>query len=200
MAIYTTLFTATDPEITEFFPEWRHPLPAPRQETRKNPFTTKEVTVTIWDPGPPTSASEIASVYDVRGRSILPPAMPPDGEFKDYQISLERNCPPLLRTLPHIAMKGISHSELQSLGTLLVGDAVPPARFVDCREDEGCIGAIQAHAIPLLANGSEQELRDYSKKWQARLEKHGGEDLHWVLSRVKALAQDAISRQANLFS
>jgi hypothetical protein len=126
--------------------------------------------------------------------------MPPDGELKDYQISLEKNCPPLLRTLPHIAMKSISHSELQSLGAALVGDAVPPARFVDCREDEGCIGAIQAQAIPLLANASDQELGDYAAKWQARLQTNDKADWLWVLLRIRALARDAIAREANLFS
>lgn len=162
MAIYTTLFTATDSELTELFPGWRLPLPAPapRQETRKNPFAgqAEDITIVTWDPGSPVPRGELPSLYEGIDRPLLPPVLPPDGEFLDYQQWLEDCCPTVLRTLPHVAMKGITHYELQELGAVLVGDNVPPGRFVDCPEDEGFIGAIQAQAIPLLAKASRKQL------------------------------------------
>ncbi len=204
MAIYTTLFTATDSELTELFPGWRLPLPAPapRQETRKNPFAgqAEDITIVTWDPGSPVPRGELPSLYEGIDRPLLPPVLPPDGEFLDYQQWLEDCCPTVLRTLPHVAMKGITHYELQELGAVLVGDNVPPGRFVDCPEDEGFIGAIQAQAIPLLAKASRKQLQRYSAKWCARLEEGEGDALVWVLLRLRALARDAVTRQANLFS
>ena len=39
MAIYTTLFTATDSELTEFFPGWQLPLSTPQTVTGIDPFS-----------------------------------------------------------------------------------------------------------------------------------------------------------------
>ena len=198
MAIYTTLFTATDAELTEFFPGWQVPLSAPQKVMGINPFNGQELAVSSWCPKSTIPNDEQPTPYVNRGRQILPPALPIDGDWQEYQRWWEENAPPLLRTLPHVALKGITEFELQELGVSLVGDQVPPARFVLCRD--GAIGAIQASAIPLLASASEQQLRDYSAKWHDRLQEGDPGHLQWVLLRIRALAADAVSREANLFS
>lgn len=203
MAFYTTLFTATDSELTELFPGWRSPLATPREVKRKNPFTGNEMTVTTWDPGESLVAISLGSIHDARDRPFLPPLVPPDGEFRDYQKWLEENCPPLLRTLPHVATKGISEFELQQLGGALIGDDAPAARFVDCCEGQGTIGALQAAAIPLLAEATDERLNDYAAQWCERLEMNGMEgrdEMLWAIQRVAALARDARQRSATVFS
>ena len=201
MAIYTTLFTATDSELSALFGGWRQPLPAPRQYAHQLKFgPKKEIVVTTWDPGSRTPLAALPSLSDKHGRNILPPIMPPDGQFADYQRWLEEICAPLLRTLPHLAIKGITHFELQELGAVLVGDGVSAARFADCRENEGCVGSIQEGALPLLASATDEELRKFSARWCERLKEGRAEDSHWVLLRLRLLAKDAVSRNANLFS
>jgi len=201
MALYTTLFTATDTELADLFGGWRSPLPAPRKEVRQIPFgPQREITVTTWDPEHKMHLDTIPSLFETNGRALLPPVVPFDGMLAAFQHRLEDACPSLLRTLPHAAIKGITHYELQLLGAVLIGDAVPPARFVDCREDEGCIGSIQAGAVPILANASDGQLRDYALVWNQRLEQNNVDNLQWVLLRLRALAHDGVSRQANVFS
>ena len=200
MAVFTTLFTARDSELTSFFPGWRKPLASPRKESRKNPLNGNVIGVTTWDPGTAQSEDQAVSLFDSRDRRILAPAVLPDGDSRDYQQSLEENCPVLLRTVPHVAMKGITHFELQELGAIVIGDVVPPARFAECRGDEGCIGALQAQAIPLLAIATDKNLNKFAVAWCERLEEGEVSDVRWALDRLVALARDAQVRDANVFS
>lgn len=170
------------------------PLVQPRREMRRNPFTGQEAAVTIWDPGP---SGACGTLYAARGRLALPPVMPPED---DYQLQLEEAAPALLRTFPHAALKGISEVELRQLGAALAGDALPPARFVDCDEDEGSIGAIQAAAISILAEASDPKLHEYAAIWRARLIEVEPAGLEWALQRIRALARDAVARSGSLFS
>jgi hypothetical protein len=198
MGWYTTLFTATDSELSMFFPGWRFPLAARTSLAAKNPFTGEDMTVYNWDPGRTNTPEEMPAINDAYQRPFVPPIMPPDGEYQNYQQSMEENAPALLRTLPHVAVKNFSSFELEQLGEVILGKDVPPARFVDCAD--GYIGAMQAEAIPHLASASEQQLREYALKTCEGNEFDRVDGQMWVLQRVRALAQDAVSRNANVFS
>jgi hypothetical protein len=198
MAIYTTLFVASDATLTALFPGWRAARAVPAKVTRKNPFTGDVITVEDWDPGPPAELPLGLTLFDSRGREAIPPVLPPDDE---YQSLLENGSPILLRTVPHSAMKGISEVELSALAEAMVGRSEPPARFVDCPEDEGFIGALPTGAIKPLATLDDDQLEQVATRWQDALQDGGDcEDLEWALRRIRALAAEALGSGGHVFS
>ncbi len=156
MASFTTLFVASDATLTVLFPGWRAARAAPAKVARKNPFTGDVTKVDDWDPGPPAELPLGFTLFDSRRREVIAPVLPPDDE---YQSLLEDGSPILLRTVPHSAMKGISEVELSALAESMVGRSEPPARFVDCPEGEGFIGALPTRAIVPLATLDDDQMQ-----------------------------------------
>ncbi len=198
MAVYTTLFVASDAELSELFPGWRAPKARPARVKRKNPFTGENATVELWDPGRKAKAALGPTLFETHGRKLVDPVLPPED---DYQSLLEDNAPALLRTLPHSAMKGVTEVELIALAEALGAGPSPPARFVDCPEDEGLIAALPAAAVGPLAALADRQLRKAAKAWQKALGPAGGSGgLEWALRRLRPLAAAAVTRDGHLFS
>jgi hypothetical protein len=198
VAVYTTLFTATDSELTERFPGWLMPLATPRVRTAQNPFTGEALNITTWLPDVAIAAVGGPSIRSTTGRPVLVPLVPVETE---YERILEENCPVFLRTLPHIAMKGITEVELQGLSDILVSEVKPPARFVWCSNDEGPVVSLPSEAVPALAKLAEDEISGVSFRWSEEL---GGalsvDGAFYALTRLRVLARDAAERHANVFS
>jgi hypothetical protein len=198
MAIYTTLFVATDAELTDFFPGWRVPRKKPVLEERTNPFTGELVRCVTWDPGRKPDSASGSSLFSRHRRKTIPPVLPPED---DYQRGLEENAPALLRTFPHVAMKGITGFELLMLAQSLLNEELPPARFVDCREDEGMVEALPAAAAQPLASLADDRLAEVVSGWGAGLYDGGeGGGLLWALLRIRALAKEAVRRKGQVYS
>ena len=203
MAIYSTLFVATDADLDKFFPGWRAPLPRPVRAETRNPFTGEPLVYEQWDPGFQGKAPRRPSLLERHGRKVLEPLVAPEGEDEDYQVWLEDGAPELLRTFPHVAAKGVTGVELSAVAEVLVGRTVPPARFVDCPDGEGSAAALAAEAVPLLAGLGDKQLRPTAKKWRTAL---GDEfapavaDLEDYLRTFRALAAEAAARGGHVFT
>ncbi len=198
MAIYTTLFVASDATLTALFPGWRAARAAQAKVARKNPFTGDVINVEEWDPGPLAELPPGLTLFESRGREAIAPVLPPDDE---YQSLREDGSPILLRTVPHSAMKGISEVELSVLAESMAGRWETPARFVDWPEGEGFIGALPAGAIEPLATLDDDQLEQVATRWQDALDDGSDcEDLERALRRIRALAAEALSSGAHVFS
>jgi hypothetical protein len=198
MAIYTTLFVATDAELTVLFPGWRAPRKKPVVAERTNPFTGEPVRCLTWDPGRKPESGSGPSLFVRHRQKAVPPVLAPED---DYQSWLEASAPALLRTLPHSAMKGVTGFDLLMLAQSLLNQELPPARFVDCRQDEGMVETLPAAAVQPLANLAEDRLAEVAAGWGAKLDVGAGAgELLWALLRIRALAKDAVLRKGQVYS
>lgn len=211
----TTLFVVTDAELTEFFPGWRLPLAAPVRVTARHPFTGEPMSYDQWDPGRDPSILSGPTLFEQQGRAILSPVVPPDDAYPNW---LEKDAPPLLRTFPHCAMKGITMAQLTGLAELLLGHLEPPARFADCQEDDGLIeGALPAVAVRAFSRASDSQLATLALELQnlglwenldsqvRKVRKNLGLKVNASsrerdLRRVRVLAAEAVRVDGHLFS
>jgi hypothetical protein len=217
-----TLFVAADPDLDACFPGWRLPLPEPRSVEQVNPFTKELVTFKTWDPGRAPGAGAPRSIRSARRRKSLAPILPPEGDGARWLE--EEDTPALLRTLPHFAMWAVSIWPLRELLATLdlpaappcvygsafdVPGCAPPARIVDCPEEEGTIDALpEGVAGPLAAlddRGAKRCLAAWQKaldirgKSVKRIEEEFAEGSTWALRRIRALAAEADRRGGNIF-
>jgi hypothetical protein len=219
LEIRLTLFVATDADLDACLPGWRLPLAEPRLVEQINPFTRESMTLRTWDPGRPPKAGPPRSIRDGRRRKAVPPILPPEGD--EARWLEEKDTPALLRTLPHFAMWGVSYPPLRELLAVLELPAAPPtpylpgpegsppARFIDCPEDEGTIECLSSGAIGPLARLDDRAARACLKAWQKvlgirgkavkRIELEFAEGSAWSLHRIRAMAADADRRGGNLF-
>ncbi len=219
LEIRLTLFAATDADLDSCFPGWRLPLPEPRVVEQINPFTREPMIFRTWDLGRPPEAGPPRTIRVAYRRRAIMPILPPEGDEAHWLE--EKDTPALLRTLPHFAMWGVSlRTKSELLGVLdlpaspflrlFIGpQGSPPARFVDCPEDEGAIECL-AEAVPgPLARLDDRTARTCLAAWQKalgikgkavkRIETEFAEGSAWALRRIRALAVEADRRGGNLF-
>jgi hypothetical protein len=192
MAVYTTLFTVSDADLATFFPGWRKPK---RRPGKAKGWGLGEE----WDPGRDPGISPASSLLKSQGRKPLPPITPPED---DYPKWLDKAAPALLRTFPHLAIKTIASAELLLLGKAVLGKNAPPARFVDCAEEEGFIGpALPTASLKRIAALPESEILGLAQARKAEIaegDNVGG--LEWTLRRIRLLAIDAAGLERHLFA
>jgi hypothetical protein len=202
MATYATLCVISDAELTQFFPGWRYPLASQIERQGRNPFTGETLTFKVWDSGRTESADSPKSLANSYGRPTIPPVFLPDD---DYSMLLESNAPPLLRTFPHFAMKGITGLELATLSEARLGRELPPARFVALADEEGALDAMSSEGVETLANARDDQLNDVAEKWQSASDGDYSifpsiDEAQWALARVAALARIAKQSSAYLYT
>ncbi len=216
-----TLFSATDADLNACFPGWRLPLPETRTVEEINPFTQTPVTFHTWDPGRAPEADPPGSIKVARRRKMVEPVLPPEGEQACWLE--EEDTPTLLRTFPHFAMWGVSVRPLYELLNVLglhglppsryfaaqFKGSPPPARFIDCLEDEGTIESFPGDVIGPLANLDDRNAKQCLAAWQKALgikgkavkliEAEFAEGSAWALRRIRALAAEASRSGGHLF-
>jgi hypothetical protein len=196
LATRTTLFVATDDDLRRLFPGWRYPSKGPLSRDALNPFTRTPMMVTSWDPRPPDMPiSARPSLYEPGERDTIPPVFLPE---TDHEHRLEEDAPIQLRALPHAVVMGIAVDELEALADVL-GVTPRPARFADCAEAEGVIGALPELALMPLARLAAHEVLPLAQSWGYEL--HEDEEiLAAALERLRRLAREALARGGNLFT
>jgi hypothetical protein len=104
MAVYTTFFIADPAKISDAFPGWKLPLPAPVRREIRNIFTKQimiiETTAPEWredEQAPPTPEYRVVSIQ---------------GRYEDY---LEDRLESSIQEKPHWAAKGLYDLQLNPL-------------------------------------------------------------------------------------
>ena len=217
--VYSTLFVATDEDLSRLFWRWRRPLPTRVQRTVKHPISGAPMIVRTWDPGPSQSDFVTdpppSSIFE-KDMSVLPPVITPDD---DDQQSLESDAPQRLRALKHAAMISFRCNDLDALALILTGRdlkrfargdfddrELPPARIVEIPQEDGLISALPEVALePLSALRDDEFVSVACKLDEILVEVNGIEEYAdldaagWVLRRLRALAQSARASSGNLF-
>ena len=116
--------------------------------------------------------------------------------------------PALLATFPHAAIVGSWGTFVHLLRVLGLPES-PPARFLDCPEDEGLFDALAEAAIGPLASLGDREAKKALPAWQKVLEIRGpwakqvegesSEGSLWAVRRIRALAAEAERRGGHFF-
>ena len=204
--VYYTLFVATDADLDACFPGWRRPLAEPRLAEHFNPFTREMSTYPTLDPGRTPEAGPPGSLGSKRRRKAVAPILPPENDSDRWHE--KKKVPVLLATFPHAAMAGSWGTFVHLLRALGLPES-PPARFVDCPEDEGIIEALPEAAIGPLGSLGDREATKAPPAWQKALEIKGpwakeiedesSEGSAWALRRIRALAADADRRGGHVF-
>jgi hypothetical protein len=189
MAIFVTLFSATEEDLDRLFPGWSAPPEAPQWVTLQDPSTGEEKKVRRWIPSELVpEQSDLPLCHDVA--PVQPPVLSPES---DYERHMEERAPPLLRALPHACLKNLSGEHLDALASIVAGRSVQcmPARVtpdgfaVECLDPGATVGlaSMQEHALPGIAQRWSCDARGFE----------GPADALWVLRRLHALARQTPS-------
>jgi len=186
MAIFVTLFSATDQQLDAIFPGWPLPPQNPSMIPVDDPFTGAEVLVKRWIPENPELYEDLEPPRFLTNAHPLPPILPPES---DYERHMEERAPPVLLALPHATLKNLGARHLEAIASILLGSEVqaPPARVtpegfsVDCLPDS---------AVSILASATHAQLEPLARRWaeDVNLGFEGPNDALWVLRRLHALS------------
>jgi hypothetical protein len=195
MAIYTTIFAATEADLRELFPGWSSPLAEPLLEQQINPFTKQPMMVKSWVPRASTDpgrAVDLSQLYE-SAAPILAPVVPPEGEFSGYAITLEERAPRALRALPHASFKNVLGTHLLAIACAVgVESDGQPARV---GPDGTQLDCLPRAAVSALAGLAEGELPNLAERLvdEGFDDVGGADDVLRILRAVHALAIIALS-------
>ena len=155
MAVYTTFFLARPEELSNGFPGWKLPLPAPVRREFRDWFTKQTVTVETREPEWPEEEQQ-NEMPQYRAVAI-------QGRYENY---LEDRLPLFVQQQHHWAAKGLTDIEVQPL-LRAVGVATelespmyaPPSSGAVLRE-------FPAEFIPKL---SESDRASVARQWAAEM-------------------------------
>lgn len=201
MALFVTLFTATDQQLDAIFPGWPLPPQSPSMVPVEDPFTGAEVLVKRWIPDNPERFENLEPPRFLTGDHPLPPILPPESEYEQH---MEERAPPVLLTLPHATLKNLGARHLEAIASILLGKPAQasPARVTP----EGfAVDCLPERAVLVLASIADAQLPDLAGQWAADLNLgfEGPHDALWVLRRLHALSRlccDGESRRLCLWT
>jgi hypothetical protein len=187
MAIYGTIFAATEKEFLAFAPSWGRPRKVPKMVAATNPFTGEPIQGRLWIPDGMTPDPGVDYTDELRReRDVIPPVRPPEGEFIDYQEYLEDRTPAGLRSVPHAAVKGIM--TLEGLCAALGAAWIDGLGFISPNGD--WVEELPPSAVERLASVVDTDLSAIAAIWASSDELHKGmeqDSAEWLLKRFCAL-------------
>ena len=189
MGSNSTLFAATEEELFVLLPDWLVPRDKPIEKKRLNRFTPRAMLRPSWVPDEGTAATVPPAAAKKQLGPIIPSVIPPEGEFADYEASLEERAPKRLRTVPHACLRNVSGDHLASLATLL---RIPPdPRPVRVLPSGEVVDRLADGATRQIATLSDGALSRLAGKWaqDSKVAFPSADEALWVLRRVQALAR-----------
>lgn len=187
MALFVTLFAATESQLDAIFPGWPEPPDAPSMVPVEDPFTGAETLIKRWIPSDSQPCEDFDLPRFVTSFAPVPPILPTES---DYERHMEERAPPVLLTLPHATLKNLSARHLEAIASILLGAPVqaPPARVTP----EGfAVDRLPNAAVCALASVASAELQPLANRWasDSDLGFEGPNDALWVLRRLHALSR-----------
>jgi hypothetical protein len=193
MALYTTLFAATEAELSAMFPGWLVPRATPLERESTNPFSGETMSFLSWLPD---SAAGLEGLEDmtpqaIAGARAISPVLEPAGARAAEHRQLEVRAPPALRALPHASLVDVYGPHLDALAAALEVPATGrPARVAP---DATQLDSLPDEAVTRLAACDEQRLPGLVKAWAFTEGLFEGADptgdALWALRAVHALAR-----------
>ncbi|MBI5537367.1 MAG: hypothetical protein HY898_31885 [Deltaproteobacteria bacterium] len=185
MAIFVTLFAATEGELDRIFPGWPKPPEAPTLVRVDDPDTGEERTEKRWVPEGEVSASLLLADPQ-SAAEVMAPVLEPESE---YERHMEERAPRVLRTLPHACLKHLFGRHLDALASLLLGRPIE-ARPARVTPDGFPIDRLAQEGMVALSRMSPTDLPQLAERWARGPAKgfEGQADALWALRRVHALA------------
>jgi hypothetical protein len=186
MAMFVTLFVASEVQLDLIFPGWLRPARQPTCVQCQDPSTGAQAWVKRWTP-PTTTVEQAKLPSGSPPAPFVPPALPTESEFEQH---MEERAPSVLRALPHACLKNLFVHHLESLAALLLGNPID-ARPARVTPDGFAIDRLPDEAVVALAHLPGNALDDLAARWASDRKQgfEGPADALWVLRRIQALAQ-----------
>jgi hypothetical protein len=188
MAIFVTLFAASEAELDGIFPGWPRAPAQAQGVTVQDAESGQERVVKRWVPE--AGFEEFEPPRLEAREPERAPILAPESEYEQH---MEARAPVVLRALEHACLKNLFGEHLDALAAVVLGRQAE-GRPVRVTPDGFPIDSMDVDAVAAIARLQASELAACAEQWAAAAQGfEGAADALWALRRVHALAQACTS-------